>query len=134
MCDLTPKKFGPFRWEISCGSMSRGGFWSSTEGELAALNTAMRQLGVGSQGGAETLATLYDEWAAGALIGPLARMESQREKLLWDDRVESSARSGGAASAQTHGSSSMETSKPLSRRARWASANAQRSRCRARRR
>ena len=47
--------------------------------EIAALTTAMRQLGVGSQGGAEALAIfhqlLYDEWAAGSLTEPLARIK-----------------------------------------------------------
>ena len=48
-----------------------------SEGETAALTTAMRQLGVGSQGGAEALAIvhrlLYDEWASGSLTELLAR-------------------------------------------------------------
>ena len=39
------------------------------EGEIAALTTAMQQLEVGSQGGAEALAILhlllYDEWGRG---------------------------------------------------------------------
>ena len=39
-----------------------------SEGEIAALTTAMRQLGVGSQGGAEALAIfhqlVHDEWAS----------------------------------------------------------------------
>ena len=50
-----------------------------SEGEIAALTTAMRQLGVGSQGGAEALAIfpqlLYDEWASGSLTEPLARIK-----------------------------------------------------------
>ena len=39
--EADPKKvqFGPFGWESSCGSMSRDDF---TEGEIAALTTAMR--------------------------------------------------------------------------------------------
>ena len=47
-----------------------------SEGEIAALTTSMRQIGVGTQGGAEALAILhqllYDEWIAGSLSGPLA--------------------------------------------------------------
>ena len=39
--------------------------------------------------------------------------KSRREKLLWDAREESSARSGGAASPQTHGDG-VETSKLIS--------------------
>ena len=50
-----------------------------SEGEIAALTTAMRQLGVGSQGGAEALAIfpqlLCDEKAEGSLTEPLARIK-----------------------------------------------------------
>ena len=45
-----------------------------SEGEIVALTTAMRQLGVGSQGGAEAVAIfqllLHDEWVAGSLNEP----------------------------------------------------------------
>ena len=47
------------------------------EGDIAALMTAMRQLGVGSRGGAEALVIFHqpicDEWASGSLNTPLAR-------------------------------------------------------------
>ena len=50
-----------------------------SEGQIAALTTSMRQLGVGTQGGAEALAifhqVLYDELAAGSLTEPLARIQ-----------------------------------------------------------
>ena len=50
-----------------------------SEGEIAALMTAVRQLGVGSQGGAEAVVMLhqliYDEWASGSLDTPLARIK-----------------------------------------------------------
>ena len=50
-----------------------------SEDVVAAPTTAMWQLGVGSQGGAEALAffhqLLYDEWAAGSLTEPLARIK-----------------------------------------------------------
>ena len=53
-----------------------------TEGEITALTTAMRQLGVGSQGGAEALAIshqfIFDEWTPGIPDTPLARI-----KLKW---------------------------------------------------
>ena len=56
------------------------------EGEIAALTTAMRQFGVGSEGGAEALATfhqlLYDEWAAGAPTEPLARIKVDEKNCL----------------------------------------------------
>ena len=47
-----------------------------SEGEIAALTTSMRQIGVGTPGGAEALAIFhqlfYDEWMTGSLGGPLA--------------------------------------------------------------
>ena len=50
-----------------------------SEGETAALTTSMRQLGVGSQVGAEAFAIfhqiLYDEWTAGSRNEPLARIK-----------------------------------------------------------
>ena len=46
------------------------------EGEIAALTTAVRQLGVGSQGRAEALAIfhqlIFDEWTSRTLGAPLA--------------------------------------------------------------
>ena len=62
------------------------------EGEIAALTTAMRQLGVGSQGGAEALAIfhqlLYDEWISGSLTEPLARIKVDEQNFFgmmeWD--------------------------------------------------
>ena len=67
----------------------------------------MRQLGVGSQGGAEATAIfhpiLHDEWTASSLNEPLARIKSRRVKLLWNDRVESSALGGVSVSPQAHG-------------------------------
>ena len=50
-----------------------------SEGEIAALTTAMRQLGVGSQGGGEVLAIfhqlIFDEWTSGTLDTPLCRIK-----------------------------------------------------------
>ena len=58
--------------------MSQDAFSESEN--CTALMTAMRQLGVGSQGGAEALAIfnqlLYNEWASGSLDTPLARISS----------------------------------------------------------
>ena len=55
-------------------------------GERAALTTTMRQLGVGSQGGAEALAIfhqlLYEEWASGSLIEPLARIKVDEQNCF----------------------------------------------------
>ena len=53
-----------------------------SEGEIAPLMTAMRQLGVGSQGGAEALAIhqlIYDDWVAGSLNAPLAGIKTDVE-------------------------------------------------------
>ena len=48
-----------------------------SEGEIAALTTSMRQIGVGIPSGVGALAIfhqlLFDEWMAGSLSGPLAR-------------------------------------------------------------
>ena len=57
-----------------------------SEGEIGALMTAMRQLGVGSQGGAEALAIfrklIHDEWVAGSLSAPLARIKVDERKCF----------------------------------------------------
>ena len=50
----TRKRSGPFKCANSCGNVSRR-LLALSEDEIAALMTAMRQLGVGSQGGANTL-------------------------------------------------------------------------------
>ena len=56
-----------------------------SEGEIAALTTAMRQLGVGSQGG-EALAIfrqpINDESASGSLATPLARIKVDEKTVL----------------------------------------------------
>ena len=83
-----------------------------SEGEIAALTTSLRQIGVGTPGGAEALAIfhqlLYHEWMTGSLRGPLARIKVD-EKLLWDDRVEGSARGGVAVPPKAHCSSNVGT-------------------------
>ena len=54
---------------------------AQSEGEIAALTTWMRQIGVGTPGSAETLAIirqlLHDEWMTGPLMGPLARIDEK---------------------------------------------------------
>ena len=68
----------------------------------------MRQIGVGTPGGAEASALfdqlLYDERMTGSL-------------MFWDDRMAGGARGGVAVSPQAHGSTSVETSKLVSCRA-----------------
>ena len=68
----SPKKFGPFRWETSCGKTSRGDSLALSEGEIAALTTSMRQIGVGTQGGAEALAIFHDRWPESKLMRKIA--------------------------------------------------------------
>ena len=117
--DVDPKKsFGPFRWESSCGSTSRGDPLALSEGEIAAFTTSMRQIGVGTPGGAEALAMFhqlfFDEWMTGSpREWPLARINVD-EKLFWVDRMEGCARGGVAVPPQAHGSRSVETSKLVS--------------------
>ena len=68
------------------------------EGEIVVLTTSMRQIGVGTPGGAEALVfhlLLYDEW----MTGTAGQNQSRREKLLWDDRMEGGARRGIAGRA-----------------------------------
>ena len=81
-----PKSSHPFRWESSCGSMSRGRLLALREGEIAALTTSTRQLGVGSRGGAEALAIFRQlfchEWAEGSLTEPLARINVDEENCF----------------------------------------------------
>ena len=54
--------------------------------DVGKIMASMRQLGVGVQGGAEAFAIfqqlLYDEWAAGRLGKPLARVKVD-EKTVW---------------------------------------------------
>ena len=55
--EWTLKRCDPSRWESSCEKMCRGGSWRPVQ-KNPALITAMRQVGVGSQGGAEALAVV----------------------------------------------------------------------------
>ena len=72
----------------------------------------MRQLGVGSQGGAEALAIfhrlLYDEWAEGPLTEPLARIKVDEKNC--SGMIEWKAVRGFFPST----GSGVETSKPVS--------------------
>ena len=58
-----PQKFGPFKWRRSCGSMSRGDFWHLVREKLQPLTTSMLQIGVGTPGGAEALASFFSSSA-----------------------------------------------------------------------
>ena len=53
---------------------------------LLALMTAMRQIGVGSEGGEEALAILhqliFNDWHAGTIAGSLARIKVDEKKCF----------------------------------------------------
>ena len=54
---LIQKKFGPFRWCEFLRKYVSQRLLALSEGEIAALTSSFRQIGVGTQGGAEALAT-----------------------------------------------------------------------------
>ena len=69
--EVDPKKFDPFQMgEFLRKHVSRQQL-AFSEGEIAGLTAAMRQLGVGFHGGAEALAIfhhlIFDEWTSGTL-------------------------------------------------------------------
>ena len=78
----------------------------------------MRQIRVGTPGGDEALSIfrklLHDGWVTGSLSGPLARIKVDEKNCFGIDGMAGSARGGVAVSTQAHGSSSVETSKPVS--------------------
>ena len=78
--EVDPTKFGSFKSECSCGNMSL------SEVEFSAMTTSMRQVGVGTPGGAEALAIfhqlLYDEWITGACSVSLARIKVDEKKCF----------------------------------------------------
>ena len=128
--EVDHKKVRPIQMrELLREHVSRRLLAPSEEREIAAMTTSMRQIGVGSPGGAEALAIfhqlLYNEWMTDALSGSLARIKVDERKVLKDDRMAGSARGGVAVSPQAHGSRSMETSKLVSCRTRRAPATRQ---------
>ena len=56
------------------------------EGEIAAAMTAMRQVGVCSQGGADALTIfhqlVFDEWASGSLNAPAVRITVDEKRTV----------------------------------------------------
>ena len=71
-----------------------------SEGEIATLTTSMRQIGVGTPGGAEALAIfhqfLFDEGMTGSLSGPLARIKVDEKNcfgmIVWKAVREAASR------------------------------------------
>ena len=88
-----------------------------SEGEIASLSTSMRQIGVGTQGDAEALAIfhqlLYDEWTVGSLNGPLARTIVDKKNCFGMIEWQAVREAASRFLSQAHGSSSVETSKPV---------------------
>ena len=60
-----------------------------SEGDIAALTVAMRQIEVGTEGGFEAFfmlrPLLYDEWTAGTIVTPLARITVDEKNFFWKD-------------------------------------------------
>ena len=77
--EVDPQKVRLIQMEESLRKYVSRRLLALSEGEIAALTTAMRQIGVGSQGGADALAIchqlLFDEGAEGSLTEPLARIK-----------------------------------------------------------
>ena len=74
--EVDPKKVRPIQMDEFLRKYVSRRLLALSEGEIAALTTSMRQIGVGTPGGAEALAIfhqlLHDEWMTGSLRGPLA--------------------------------------------------------------
>ena len=115
--DVDPKKvrsiqMGEFKWKnVSRQLLALG------EGEIAALTTSMRQIGVGTPGGAGALAIchqLHDELMTGSLRGALARIKVDEKKNCFgmnDGGRQCARRRRGLPKA--HSSSNVETSEPV---------------------
>ena len=76
---VRPIQMGEFLWKYVSRKLL-----ALSEGEIAALMTAMRQLGVGSQFGPEAVAIFHkllnDEWAEGSLTEAFARVKVDDKK------------------------------------------------------
>ena len=79
-------------WRSSCGSPCPGGSRALSDGRTAALMSSLRQIGVGSQGGAEVLAIshqlIFDKWPAGNIAGAVRILRSNRypSAQQWQDK------------------------------------------------
>ena len=110
MCDqqdVDPKKVRPILMgEFLRVCVSRR-LLALSEGEIAALTTSMRQIGVGTAGGAWALSTfhqlLYDEWMTGSLSGPLARIKVDEKFCFGMSRCASRRRGFSEAHQQQRG-------------------------------
>ena len=77
--EVDPKKVRPIQTGEFLRKYVSRRLLALSEGEIAALTTSIRQIGVGTPGGAEALPIfhqlLFDERMAGSLSGPLARIK-----------------------------------------------------------
>ena len=77
--EVDPKKVRPIQVEDFLRKCVSWRLFARSKGEIAVLTTSMRQIGVGTPGGAEALAIYHqvfcDEWMTGSLGGPQARIK-----------------------------------------------------------
>ena len=86
-----------------------------SEGEIAALTTSLRQIGVGTLGDAEALAIfhqlLHDEQMTGSLSGPLVRIRVDEKNCFGMIELQAAREAASRfVSPQAHSSSTVETS------------------------
>ena len=84
--DVDPEKVKPIQMGEFLRKYVSRRFLALSEWEIAVLTTSMRQIGVGTPGGAEALAIfhqpLYDEWMTGSISGPLARIKADEKNCF----------------------------------------------------
>ena len=119
---LTLKRSVPSRWECSHGNMFFRRPPALSEGEIATLTAAVRQLGVGSQGGAEALAIfnelIFGGWASGPLDMPLARIKVDNRNCFGLTEWGAVRNSESSFSSKKHARRSSTDAQRSSRRAR----------------
>ena len=100
---VDPKKVRPIQMGEFLRKYVSRRLLALSEAEIAAL-TSMRQIGVGTPGGADALAIFRllqnDEWMTGSLSGPLARIKVDEQNCF--GMIEWQARGGVAVSPQAH--------------------------------
>ena len=97
---VRPTQMEEFLRQKSSAYPDGGDFSRSVKEKIAVLTTAMRQIGGGTPGGAEVLAIirrlLYDEWVAGSLKEPIARIKVDEKNCFgmieWQAVREAAAR------------------------------------------
>ena len=82
----TPKKVRPIQMGEFLQEYVFRRLLALNEGEIAALTLAIRQLGVGSQGGAEALAILFFPTSSCTMCGRLAQLNIPRARIQVDER------------------------------------------------